>query len=132
MREFTKCEQFTLSEAELSSVRTLKSSYLPSRRSLRASTVEKSSKSTVGRRLASEMSKLGPIKSFIFELAEAKSWDEADFKKTKAQLRKQYKVPRNTVNWLASTPKEELLAILISFSFNAQKKIMTGSVTKKE
>ena len=122
MHNFDKCDQFTLSEEELIEIRCLKSRHLPSRWSLRSSTVEKSSKSAVNRRLACEMSRLGPIKSYTFKLAEAEAWSKADFKKTKSQLRKQYSVARNTIRWLASKSKDELLATLISFSYNAHKK----------
>ena len=66
--------------------------------------------------------KMGSIKSYTYQLATAQKWTPDDFKLTKADLRKRYKVRRvKAPPEIAKMNKIDMLAYLDYFSYSYRK-----------
>ena len=93
LADSNKIKRFTLNESEFTTLRSFES--VASSRTYvrtRSPTRNKSDKTKTERKFEKLTNKLGPIKTFTFKIATSKSWEIADFHRTKEDLREIYSV----------------------------------------
>jgi len=83
----------------------------------RKSTISKTSESVKLKNQNNWLKSFGPIKTFIYFLAESRKWKNKDFFLTKTELRNKYKVKNRGIPLeIVTKSKEDLLAFLVSLS----------------
>lgn len=111
--DFQKCERFTLNLKEYQSI---KSVFKPaSSKNLRQSTKRQSSKIRTQTQKQQLLKSYGPIRTYLFMLAEQHKWKNKDFLLSKDELQAKYKIKSKGVhNDLAQLQKHEIIEKLVS------------------